>query len=460
MRDGGRWNEAGGEEEAEWRGLLGNGSRAIEGWSSVEEAAVHWFVNFKGFANARLDLSQPVTLLIGKNGSGKTNAIEAVELLGQIAEGRPLHEISDVGRQGGFEVRGGLPGCVRFGHETFSLQFIGWAGRTVDYTVRIRALPEPRIAAESLVGYNFREIFATVEGSEKLTSGVLKVRYDNFSRGGNKPIKTLPADRAILSQYGTFASSDKLKQAVLDVTSTRSYLRRSFVFDPIPKLMRDYDRIGNRVLARHAANLSPVLYALHKGSDDDKAALSRILGWIKQLPEEPFEAFDFVTTQLGDVMFGLREQPGGPLVDARLLSDGTLRCIAVLTALETVEEGSRLIIEELDNGLHPSRTGVLANAIWDASKRRKLNVLCTTHNPATLDALTDEQLKGVVVAHWDKQQKASRLTRLLDIPRADVLLERGHLGDLVTRRIIEQHLMPGFEEKQQEEARAWLKSLR
>lgn len=420
---------------------------------------MHRFVNFKGFADAQINLFEPVTLLIGKNGSGKTNAIEGVELLAEVAHGRPLYEVSDVGRGGAFEVRGGLPGCVRTGSETFGLGFSGsLEEQPFDYAVEIRAEPEPRIAAERLT-HGSRTLFATLEGSETITSGVLRVRYDNFARGRNKPISTLPADRSILSQYATFASSDKLQDAASTVASIRSYLRASFVFDPIPKGIRQYDRMGNRILTRHGANLSPVLYALSTGSEAERASLKRILRWIRQLPEEPYESFDFVTTQLNDVMFGLRERKGGPLIDARLLSDGTLRCLAVLTALETVQEGARVIVEEFDNGLHASRTGVLAGAIWDASARRKLNALCTTHNPATLDALTPEQLGGVVVAYWDKAQQASRLIPLLELPRADVLLERGHLGDLVTRRVLEQHLMPGFEEKQQEEARSWLKSL-
>ncbi|WP_437682633.1 AAA family ATPase [Sorangium sp. So ce131] len=424
---------------------------------------MHRFVNFKGFADSQINLFNPVTLLIGKNGSGKTNAIEGVELLAEIAHGRPLYEISDIGRSGGFEVRGGLAGCVRTGSEMFQLGFSGvihfeGSDQPFAYLVGVRAIPEPRIATEEL-RLGDRTLFTTLEGSEGLKAGVLKVRYDNFSRGGNKPSVTLPADRSILSQYPTFASSDKLKGAVNVAIRVRTYLRSSFVFDPSSKDMRQYDRIGNRVLTRHSANISPVLYALHQGNDEDKASLARILGWIKQLPEEPYEKFDFVTTELNDVLFGLRERPDGPLVDARLLSDGTLRCLGVLTALETVTAPSRVVIEEFDNGLHPSRTGVLAGAIWEASARRKLNVLCTTHNPATLDALTPEQLEGVVVAYWDKAQQASRLIPLLELPRADVLLERGNLGDLVTRRILEQHLMPGFEEKQQEEARAWLNSL-
>ena len=421
-------------------------------------------VNFKGFADAQLHVPSPVTLLIGKNGSGKTNAIEGIELLAEIAHGRPLYEISDVGRGGAFEVRGGLAGCVRTESETFSLSFEGdieYEGGQQEefrYELQVRGRPEPRIASETLT-LGKRTLFATVEGSSGQTAGVLKVRYDNFARGPNKPTVSLPADRSVLSQYEMFAASDKLKDVQEDVKLVRGYLRSSFVFDPDPKSMRQYDRIGNRTLARHGANISPVLHALATGKPAQKASLARILSSIKQLPEEPFAEFGFVTTDFGDVLFGVREREDGPLIDARLLSDGTLRCLAVLTALETVKEGSRVVIEEFDNGLHPSRTGVLANAIWDASARRNLNVLCTTHNPATLDALTPEQLDGVVVAHWDKAQQASRLIPLLELPRADVLLERGNLGDLVTRRILEQHLMPGFEEKQQEEAHAWLKSL-
>lgn len=164
-------------------------------------------------------------------------------------------------------------------------------------------------------------------------------------------------------------------------------------------------------------------------------------------------------TPLNDVLFGIREVKGGPIIDARLLSDGTLRCLAVLTALETVEKRSRVIIEEFDNGLHPSRVNILTQATSEACERRELKVLVTTHNPATLDGLTAEQLRGVVLCVWDRSRKASRLVPLLELPRADVLLERGHLGDLVTRRVLEQHLMPGFEKEQKAKAQEWLDSL-
>lgn len=428
---------------------------------------MHRFLDFKSFEDASLDLMNPLTVLIGKNGSGKSNAIEGIELLAQIAHGRPLHEITDIGRgTGAFQLRGGLMACPRLGKDTFGFSFsanVRLEGVTpgeaptspFTYQVHVQSLPEPRLVGERLEfeGGTVFEARLRKEGSD-----LLAVRTFEDEAGSSPEL--LSADRSVLSRYELMTNkSPRLVPTLRLVALVRQHLRASFLFEPQPRLMRAYERIGNRVLSRDGANLSAVLYALHKGSAEEQASLARILQRIRQLPEEPFEAFDFVVTDLNDVLFGIRETRDGPLVDARLLSDGTLRCLAVLTALETVAQGSRVVIEELDNGLHPSRVRLLSEAISEACARRKLNVLVTTHNPATLDGLTREQLEGVVLCFWDRTKKASRLVPLLELPRADVLLERGHLGDLVTRRVLEQHLMPGFEESQKARAQEWLDSL-
>lgn len=429
---------------------------------------MHQFLDFKSFEDASIELAEPFTVLIGKNGSGKSNAIEGIELLARIAHGRPLYEITDIGRgTGGFQVRGGLPACPRVGKEVFGFRFVARIGKEVQpgeeisrpfvYQVYVQPLPEPHILSERL------ELDGHVVFDARLqpaSSNLLAVRYEDLEEESREYTESLSADRSVLSRYESLSSrfSDPAPLRYF-VEVVRGYLKASFVFDPQPKLMRAYERIGNRVLARDGANLSAVLYALHRGSEKDQATLARILQRIRQLPEEPFEAFDFVVTDLNDVIFGIRETKDGPLVDARLLSDGTLRCLAVLTALETVDEDARVVIEELDNGLHPSRVKLLADAISEACTRRNLNVLVTTHNPATLDGLSREQLEGVVVCFWERARKASRLVPLPELPRADVLLERGHLGDLVTRRVLEQHLMPGFEESQKAKAQDWLNSL-
>lgn len=425
---------------------------------------MHHLGNYKGFADARIDLFKPFSLLIGPNGSGKSNVIEAIELLSFVARGQPLYEISDLGRgSGGLEVRGGLQACAREGGDWFQLGFSASIRfedeiRPFWYSVGIGTRPYPQITAERLKvgGWIIYETLPQQSGS---TSRDLTVQYDNFAQGGRKPRVQVASDRSVLSQYREFAAKNrKYQESLLLVQAVMSYLQASFVFDPNPKLMHSYERVGDTILKRNGSNLSAVLYGLSTGDDEQRAILQRLLEKISQLPDEPYQNFDFTLTDLGDVIFGFQDRSGYK-VDARVLSDGTLRTLAILTAFETVTEGSRIVIEEFDNGLHPSRVGILTKAIAEIAKNRRLQVLVTTHNPATMNFLTREQLDGVVVCTWDDENKSASLVRLDELPRYDEFLERGRLGDLVTRRVIDQYLAPEFEEQRQKKMLDWLESL-
>ena len=146
---------------------------------------------------------------------------------------------------------------------------------------------------------------------------------------------------------------------------------------------------------------------------------------------------------------------GGRLIDARLLSDGTLRMLAVVTAPETVPERSRIIIEEFDSGLHPSRAKLLVQEFTEAAERRKLNIVVTTHNPAFMDAIDESQMDSVLLCHRDESQGASRVTRLRDLNVAGTLVLRGGLGEFVTSGALETHLAPGFTERRVQATREW-----
>ena len=296
----------------------------------------------------------------------------------------------------------------------------------------------------------------------------MEVRYDNFSRGRN-PSCQVPASRSVLSRYeeiirNSQASSPRLRDSTTTVEGVRGYLRHSYIFDPQPKAMRIYARVeSNPQLLRGGANLSAVLFALHNGNEEQKAALHRITEIIRQIPEEPFTEIGFAETTLGDVMAGFvpgegHGTNGGRLVDARLLSDGTLRMLAIVTALETVPVSSRIVIEEFDNGLHPSRAKLLVRTLAEAANRRKLNVLMTTHNPAFMDALEESQMDSVLVCHRN-ESGGSQVTRLGDMDIAGTLALRGGLGDFVTRGALEEHLAPDFAKRRSKGIQEWLESL-
>ena len=422
---------------------------------------MHHFIDFKSFRSAEIELLRPLTILVGPNGSGKSNALEGIEVLSSIAAGNRLREITDLDREGALNVRGGLQGCPRYGTNSFTLAFsafIPWRGEPgpFRYSVTVTPLPEPRITAESLE-FDGAMLFRETLGSGSLTSADIRVEYNNFARGGRKPQTAVSATRSVLSQYEHFATKNrKLRESLHLIRAVRDHLRASFVFDPKPSAMRRYERIGHDSLLRDGSNLSSVLYNLSENGNDK---LDELFDHIRQVPDEPYGGFDFVTTQLGDVIFGMQEEHADHLSDARMLSDGTLRTLAILTAVSTGERHSRVVVEEFDNGLHPSRVASLVQAIAQTREERDINVLLSTHNPEVLNALTPEQQQNVVLAFRSKEDYCSRLLPLTQVARYDELLERGRLGDLVTRRVVDQHLHPDFENERNEEMRSWLAGL-
>ena len=363
--------------------------------------------------------------MLGRNGSGKTNLIEGVELLSTLARGTPLNEITEIGRDGIFQVRGGLRSCSRFGAKRVRLRFhnarITFDGQRqpIDYVIEMTSDGKQGVqfSREKLV-VGRRTFF----DAKNPTGELFEIRYENFSQGRNPSCQN-SATRSILSRYeeilrNSRADRTRLQNSESTVSGVRVYLRRSYIFDPQPKAMREYER----------AESNP---RLQRGGDV-------MVGFISQRGE------------------GVN---GGRLIDARLLSDGTLRMLAVVTALETVPEHSRIIIEEFDNGLHPSRATLLVQKFADAAERRKLNILVTTHNPAFMDAINEAQMDSVLLCHRDESLHASRVTRLGDLDIARTLALRGGLGDFVTTGQLEKHVTPEFTEKRAEMTREWLESL-
>ena len=126
-------------------------------------------------------------------------------------------------------------------------------------------------------------------------------------------------------------------------------------------------------------NLSGVLYNLCQDED----VKDEVLEFIKALPEQDIEEISFVETPRSEVMVSLTETFGGGSRnhDAALLSDGTLRVLGIAAAILSAP-GRLVVIEEIDNGVHPSRAAQLLNQMSRIAKERDLRVLISSHNPA------------------------------------------------------------------------------
>ena len=74
-------------------------------------------------------------------------------------------------------------------------------------------------------------------------------------------------------------------------------------------------------------------------------------------------------------------------------------------------------------------------------------------------AESDTAYRGVVVAFRSLKDGSNQLRRLVNLPRHDELLERGTLGGLVTRRIIDQYVGDDLDQIRTRQMQRWLEAL-
>ena len=277
-----------------------------------------------------------------------------------------------------------------------------------------------------------------------------RVAYNNFAKGGKKPRVTCTDQAAIFTQLtspATFDAAHKTsRERIPPITKDLEQLLAAILFlDPVPAQMREYAFPSDKDLQGNGRNVSAVLFNLwgrEEQAQNEPHASNRvaILSFIQSLPEQDIAGLSFLEEPRGGVMVQLTETFGGRTDqrDASLLSDGTLRVLAIAAAMLSAPEGSLVVIEEIDNGVHPSRAHHLLQQIQNIASQRNLRVLLSTHNPAMLDALPDIAVPDVVFCYRHPEDGASRLVRLADVPDYPELIAQGTLGHLMTSGALER----------------------
>ncbi|MBF0152699.1 MAG: AAA family ATPase [Magnetococcales bacterium] len=433
--------------------------------------------NFRSYQDATLHLA-PLTMLIGANASGKSNAIEGLRLLSWLAQGGRLYDLQRVIQDGNVLLRGRVQDIFMDVAYDVTFNIIINNSLHLNLCIKVNENGALHISYEELFELDKDNTrlpsYSGGTGSDKLDIGMV-VEYNNYKRGGNKPKVSCSNQYPVFNQLDSPARFNhghaKSKEIIPGMTAiVRSCLSDILFLDPVPGSMRGYSFKNEEKLLGDGKNLSSVLFHLWGGNkkaetltDQEKRNRDHVLTFIRSLPEQDIETLSFIETPRNEVMLQLRETFGekGKDFDVTLLSDGTLRVLAIAAALLSVPEGGLVVIEEIDNGIHPSRAEGLMQHIAALAERRNLRVLLTSHNPAMLDALPDSAIPDVVFCYRDKDDGYSKLVRLQDVPDYPELIARGNVGRLMTTGFMEQFVKfhPGSEEKKRK-AREWLKKLR
>lgn len=400
--------------------------------------------NWKSFDSTTLYID-PLSILIGTNASGKSNILDAFLFLYRLAWGKQI--LSSVNGDSELSpIRGGLDWIVRKGETECELQvLVGNDNDEMDYRYIIR-LRKSFGSQFDLCDESLESIRKKPQGKipnkmlfytkEKEREGFFISSFFSTTQGGVKQME-MNRNLSILSQIETMGIRSEIKEAG---TKVLNELKNIFILDPIPNHMRSFSKLSNR-LQRDAANIAGVLAALPEG---EKAGVEAILTeYVSHLPEREILKIWSETVGLlkTDAMLYCKEQwtENESLdIDARGMSDGTLRFLAIITAMLTVKAHSLLIIEEIDNGLHPSRAKTLVEMLQELEKKQKVDILCTTHNPALLDAFGNAMIPFISYVHRNKKTGCSNIILLEDFNMLPKLMASGTIGDLMTIGALEQ----------------------
>lgn len=413
-------------------------------------------IHLKSFKRATLPLGS-TTVLMGRNSSGKSNALDAIEVLGRLASGEDIEDALDGRRREGGAIRGGSAGCAPHGMSAFELGCRVYVGpKTYKYALTIQVRPALRVVREELTGpapviktgiAEPRRLISTPTPGATGT-GIAVTIFNG--KPGRDPSHSFRDSRLVISQVPLQINGrDNSEKAVLTgVDAVLGALRGIFHLDPVPHLMRGYVPERDADLRRTAENLSASLAALRT---KDFATFERILRLVQEVADEKILSLDVTRSPLGDVMMTLvADTTGTLLTPAREMSDGLLRFTAIAAALLTSSHGLDvdpavrriaanepssilLVIEELENGLHPSRARRMLQLVLEANGIPGTSVLLTTHSLALLTAAEGKLMHDLLVCYRATGTDQSKISPMADTPGYAEALAEGSVGDAVTR---------------------------
>jgi predicted ATPase len=424
--------------------------------------------NFKSYKDSRLPLGS-LTVLIGANASGKSNIIEGLRFLSWLAEGQKLSSIQYAVNSADSDqvIRGRINDLCHYGESNFSFSchLDSNPSNQLNITINVR---------DGEMEFNNEEIVAS-DGSRFSETGSLspsqKLKYSHIfddhrpkypdEESPDRIEQLLIKSRATFTQLKIQPNQTIESQRIPEIAQEyQRVLQNIIFFDLVPAKMRDYSQKSDyKELIENGRNLSSVLFHLWENKPENQQI---ILNFIQSLPEQAIDGLDFLIGPRDEVMVRLSETFGNTqrYCEAALLSDGTLRVLAIAAAMLSAAEGSLVVIEEIDNGVHPSRAKHLLANIRDIAEKRKLRVLLSTHNPALMDALPDEALGDVVFCYRDPEQGDSRLIRLGDMDEFPRLVFQGPLGKLVTSGVVDRFVKhPQTPADRKQKAMEWLSHL-
>lgn len=377
---------------------------------------------YKSLKNVEVRLSE-LTVLFGPNAAGKSNFLDCLQLLSKLATSRTIKEAFEPPYRGkplesftfGEE---GIKGSLEKDKLSFSIEVdVRLSNAVVDAVnrqikeMRRSGAQEGETGGETKTASAVRErnLRYRIEVEMLPKSGILRVADEYLAAltekgeptGRRKPFLSREGNRLHLRLEGQAHPSYYERYLDHSILSLPHYpphyphlvaMRKElenwlfFYFEPRERM--------------RAAN--PVKEVRHIGLMGEE--LASFLNTLKALDERQFRAVEKAlhtimpnvqgigveVSNLGEVELTLKEN--GILVPARILSEGTLRILGLLSLAGAKEQPSLIGFEEPENGIHPRRIQLVAELLKTRASSGETQYIVTTHSPLLPDLVPDESL--------------------------------------------------------------------
>ena len=323
--------------------------------------------NYRVFTESRLVLDD-VTFLVGRNGAGKSTLMDAFSFVSEAVT-------DSLGTA--MERRGNFLGL-------FPRDENRRPGLGISVAVGLDRAGESRVVYGFTVGWDSRRAGYFVK--HEALRGEWAPSFKRTQKDFRCEVPSLqPAiDRETLV-FPLIAGSNNAWKSIIES------LRLISVHQFAPQAIRGESKIGGEErLSRDGHNAGDVLK--HLNSNDKEwieQHLAQVVPGIREV---------WVKTVVCRRIIGFAQDCGNghaEQFDASLMSDGTLRSLGVLLALRQRPRPSIVLLDEIEDSLHPLAYGVLIDAIVEASD--EFPIVVSTHSPEVLNhpAATADRVRVV-----------------------------------------------------------------
>src|ERR1700688_4944210 len=385
-------------------------------------------LGYKSFAELNLSL-KPLSVLVGPNSAGKSNFLDALQLLSRMATKPTLKEAFDSPYRGtpleSFNFTGeGVQGHLSQPTLSFSFEvdvhLSDWVVESVNAQIREMRSSRSHDASEgsdsasvpSKAKGNYitrRNLRYRLEVEVIPKSGILRVK-DEFlaalNEQGQEVTRPLPFIEKVKNKIHvrmegqshptyhdryldhTIISRPLYPPHFPHLVAMRQELSSWFIFyfEPREKMRAATPVKEVRIIGLMGEELSSFLNTLQAVDQRQFHAIEKSLHLI--IPS--ITGLQVSVNTLGEVELQIKE--GAVSVPARVVSEGTLRVLGLL-ALGAMKDSPALIgFEETENGVHPRRIQLIAELLKNMASGGKTQLVVTTHSPILIGMIPDESL--------------------------------------------------------------------